>query len=159
MSLSSKLSRLRVTDAKFVVGGKKGGATKVEVRIEGSKVMPPQVLQVVPHEPWIGSWWKTRDRRKILLDDDAATEERYTLSLAVHEIVEKWVYETFFKGRPIEKVYPTCHRIAQNMERRFHKRKWGAKSWNEYTEVVNKAYRKESRYEAKKQEEGKVSEK
>jgi hypothetical protein len=140
-----------------LVGGKKGGAPKVEVRIEGSKIMSPQVLQVVPHEPWIGSWWKTRHRRKILLDDDAATEERFTLSLAVHEVVEKWVYETFFKGRPIEKVYPTCHRIAQNMERRFHKQKWGAKSWNEYSDVVNKAHRKELRYKAKKQEEGKGS--
>ena len=73
----------------------------------------------------------------------------------MHEIVEKWAYETFFKGRPIEKVYPTCHRIAQNMERRFHKQKWGTTSWKEYTKAVNKAYRKETRYEAKKQEEGK----
>jgi hypothetical protein len=152
MSLASKLSKLRVSDAKFLVGGKKGGETKVEIRIEGSKVMPAQTVLVVPHEPWVGSWWKTRDGRKVLIDDDAATEERYTLSVAVHEIVEKWIYETFFKGRPIEKVYSTCHRIAQNIERNFHKQKWGAKSWKEYSKLVNKVYRKESRYEERKQE-------
>jgi hypothetical protein len=151
LSLSSKLSRLRVSDASFVVGGKKGAETKVEIRIEGSRVMPAQVVLVVPHEPWIGSWWKTRDTKKILLDDDAATEEKYTLSLAIHEIVEKWIYETFYKGRPIEKVYPTCHRIAQNIERNFHQRKWGKKSWKEYSKAVNKAYRKESKYAADKQ--------
>lgn len=151
MSLSSKLSRLRVSDAKFVVGGKKGGGTKVEVRLEGARIMPAQVVLIVPHEPWVGSWWKTRDTKKILLDDDAAKEEKYTLSLAVHETVEKWIYETFFKGRPIAKVYSTCHRIAQNIERNFHKRKWGKKSWEEYSELVDKAYRKESKYEAMRQ--------
>lgn len=148
MSLSSKLSRLRVTDAKFLVGGKKGGQTRVEVRLEGAKILPAQTVLVVPHEPWIGSWWKTRDRGRVLLDDDAATEEKYTLSLAVHEIVEKWIYESFYKGRPIVKVYPICHRIAQNIERDFHRRKWGKKSWDEYSEVVNKAYRKEREYAA-----------
>jgi hypothetical protein len=153
------LSHLRVTDAKFVVGGKKGGGRMVEIRVEGSRIMPSQIVEIVPHEPWVGSWWKTRGSKKILLDDDAAIEDRYTLSLAIHEIVEKWIYETFFKGRPIEKVYSTCHRIAQNMERDFHKKKWGAESWKEYSEVVDKAYRKETRYDKTRSEEDDASEK
>jgi len=151
LSLSSKLSRLRVTDAKFVVGGKKGGGRMVEIRLEGSRIMPAQIVEVVQHEPWVGSWWKTRRSKKILIDDDAAIEEKYTLSIAIHEIVEKWLYETFFKGTPISKSYSTCHRIAQNVERDFHTRKWGKESWQEYSEVVTRAYRKESRYERQHQ--------
>ncbi|WXG47025.1 MAG: hypothetical protein WED05_10260 [Candidatus Atabeyarchaeum deiterrae] len=159
MSLSSKLSRLRVTDAKFVIGGKKGGGKMVEIRIEGSRIMPAQLIQVVEHEPWVGSWWKTRHTKRILLDDDAAIQERYTLSLAIHETVEKWIYETFFKGIPISKTYSTCHRIAQNIERNFHQRKWGKESWKEYSELVDKVYRKESRYAETNLEQGKLPEK
>ncbi|WXG44309.1 MAG: hypothetical protein WED04_09795 [Promethearchaeati archaeon SRVP18_Atabeyarchaeia-1] len=147
MSLSSKLSHFRVTDAKFVTGGKKGGGRMIEVRLEGAKILPAQTIQIVEHEPWIGSWWKTRNSKKILLDDDAATKDKYILSLAIHEVVEKWVYETFFKGTPISKVYSTCHRTAQNLERTYHQQKWGKESWKEYSKIVNKAYRKERRYE------------
>jgi methionine synthase I (cobalamin-dependent) len=66
------------------------------------------------------------------------------LSLLVHESVEKWIFETFFKHLSIKKAYKIIHDIAQTIEKQFHVASFGIQSWNEYSKKVEEVWRKEN---------------
>jgi hypothetical protein len=134
--LVNLLKKMRVTSARIE-------DSKIVVHLEHVP-LPISRIKVVRSEDLVGSWFKERDRNIIRIDDDLK-RKHWILSLAVHEVVEKWIYETFFNRFPVDKVYPhPIHTIAEEIEKHFHISRWGKESWDEYNRNVDIIHLKES---------------
>lgn len=123
---------MRVTNARF-----EGNTIIVELE---NVPLPDQKYKIVDSEPHVGSWDK---EKKIRLDNDIR-KKNWLLSLAVHESTEKWIYHTFFSHMTIEKSYTIIHGIAQEVERKYHIKRWGIQSWKEYSSHVDDVFYKEN---------------
>jgi len=134
--LVNLLKRMRVTSAKIE-------DSKIIVHLEHVP-LPISKLKVVRSEDQVGSWFKERDKNIIRIDDDVK-RKHWILSLCVHEVLEKWIYETFFSRFPVNEVYPCpIHTIAEEIERKWFISRFGAKEWREYNRNVDIIHLKES---------------
>jgi hypothetical protein len=134
--LVNLLKRMRVTSAEIE-------DSKIIVRLEHIP-LPISKLKVVRSEDQVGSWFKERDKNIIRIDDDVK-RKRWILSLCVHEVLEKWIYETFFSRFPVNEVYPyPIHTIAEEIERKWFISRFGTKEWSEYNRNVDIIHLKES---------------
>lgn len=130
------LKKMRVTSAKIV-------NNKVYVSLEHVP-LPTSRVRIVESEPDVGSWYKEASRNVIRIDNDLK-RKHWILSLAVHEVVEKFVYNTFFSHFSVDDVYPyPIHVIAEEIEKKWHVKNYGVKSWREYNENVEFVHLKES---------------
>jgi len=141
MKISRKLVQLlkqmRVTSAKFE-------NDKIIVSLEHVP-LPISEVKIVEHEPEVGSWFKEREKNIIRIDNDIQ-RKRWILSLAVHEVLERWIKDTFFPTFPISEVYPyPIHTIAEHIEEKWHKSKFGSKSWKDYSKRIEEVWEKENR--------------
>lgn len=101
------------------------------------------IFRVEPHIPHVGSWIHTVGE-VVRLDNDIVRNSRYKRSVLAHEITEDIVVHMLpqeIKGRHRNDV---AHSIAQRLEREYHIRKWGEKSWHNYTALVDKVWDKEN---------------
>jgi hypothetical protein len=134
--LVNLLRKMRITSAKIE-------NSKIIVHLEHVP-LPISRIKVVRHEDNVGSWFKERDKNIIRIDNDLK-RKCWILSLALHEAIEKFIYETFFSNFPVSEVYPyPIHTVAEEIEKHFHISKWGKKSWNEYNRNVDVIHLKES---------------
>jgi hypothetical protein len=132
-NLISLLRKLNITKACF----KDNHAL---IYVEG-RVLPKQRVRIVESEEWVGSWWKER-RENVIRLDNKIEEEHWLLSLAVHEVVEKWLmYDSIWKLP-----YDVAHSISNTIERRWHVKKWGLTSWNTYMKRVEQLWEKDEIY-------------
>jgi len=134
-NLVSLLKHMNITDAKISKG-------RIFVELENVP-LPKSKYRVVKSETEVGSWAKERYRNIIRIDNDI-TRRHWMLSLLCHEVVERWVYETFFKHLTVKKVYKTIHDVAENIEKKFHIENFGMQSWNQYSKKIEEVWKKEN---------------
>ena len=110
----------------------------VRVYLE-DRSLPKHMVKIVESEEWVGSWWKQRAENIIRLDSKIQ-ERNWFLSVAVHEVIEKWLmYEGVWKLP-----YDIAHPISDTIEGRWHVKMWGLESWNDYMERVELIWEKEN---------------
>jgi len=129
-NLINLLKRLNITHAYLK-------DTHVIVYLEG-RILPKHRIKIVESEEWVGSWWKERTKNVIRLDN-RIQERHWFLSLAVHEVIEKWLMHDSIWKLP----YNIAHEISDTIEKRWHVRKWGLKSWNSYMKRVEQIWEEE----------------
>jgi len=134
LDLMDNLKKLHITKA-YIKNG------RVYVHLGGYK-LPTKIVKIIEHEPQVGSNYY--GGKKVFIDNDIANIKHFLLSVSVHEAVEDWLKKTFFPDRHMNEVYKTIHKVAQEIEKKFHVRKWGLKSWKEYSRMVNKVWDKEN---------------
>jgi hypothetical protein len=96
------------------------------------------IIKVLRHEEWVGSWDK-KGRPIIYIDDDVP--KKYRPSLAVHETVEKYLWERYRLDPNAE-----GHEIAEEVEKRWFLKNFSKKEWDEYSKIVERIHRKEMAY-------------
>jgi hypothetical protein len=135
--LVSKLKQIVVAKAEL-----HGNSLTLQLRnvplLEGGVTNLKETIEVVKHEEFVASWSKSdklREDNDMVLPD-MIYKDRYKLSLAVHEAVEKFVCYSFFSNKAPSEVYDSIHNIAEYVEKQFHIRKWGLESWNMYSDIV-----------------------
>jgi hypothetical protein len=132
-NLISLLRKLNVTKACF-------RGNHALIYVEG-RVLSKQRVKIVESEEWVGSWWKER-RENVIRLDNKIQEKHWLLSLAVHEVVEKWLmYDSVWKLP-----YDIAHSISNTIEKRWHVKKWGSASWNAYMKRVEQLWEKDEIY-------------
>jgi hypothetical protein len=134
--LVNLLKKMRVTSAKIE-------NSKIIVHLEHVP-LPISRIKVVRHEENVGSWFKERDKNIIRIDDDVK-RKHWILSLVVHEVLEKFIFETFFSKFPVNQVYPyPIHTLAEEIERKWFVSLFGTKEWHEYCKNVEYVWKKEN---------------
>jgi hypothetical protein len=109
----------------------------VVVYLEG-RALPKQRIRIVESEEWVASWWRER-RENVIRVDNKIQERHWLLSLVVHEVIEKWLmYDSIWKLP-----YAVAHSISNTIEKRWHLKKWGSRSWNQYTKRVEQIWEKD----------------
>jgi hypothetical protein len=111
----------------------------VVVYLEG-RTLPQHRVKIVESEEWVGSWWKERAQNVIRVNSKIQ-EKNWLLSLATHEIVEKWLMCDSIWKLP----YRVAHPISNTIEKKWHIRKWGLKSWNSYMRKVERVWEQEQK--------------
>lgn len=132
-NLISLLKRLSVTRAYFEVDN-------VVIFLEG-RALPKHRVKIVESEDWVGSWWKER-RENVIRLDNRIQERRWFLSLAVHEVIEKWLMHDSVWRLP----YDVAHSISNTIEKKWHVEKWGLQSWNAYMRRVEQIWEADEVY-------------
>lgn len=130
MEFLDKLKQLTVTKA-WVKNG------RIFVILSGYKI-PSKKVKIVANEPSVGSNYY--GGKRIFIDKGIAQNDRFVLSIAVHEAVEDWLKKHFFPNEPMEKVYKMIHDVAEHIEKKFHVERWGLGSWNKYMTEVDKVW-------------------
>lgn len=105
--------------------------------------LPSKQIKIVKSCPYVGQHHYGAGKR-VFLDDDIVVKERWQLSIAVHETCERWLQDTFFSSESNIEAYPKIHPIAEKLEKDWHIRKFGMKSWNRYSKEVDRVYDKEN---------------
>jgi len=133
-NLINLLKRLSITHAYFK-------SDYVIAYLEDT-ILPKHRIKIVESEEWVGSWWKERTKNIIRLDNKIR-ERNWFLSLAIHEVIEKWLmYDSIWKLP-----YNIAHPISDTIEKRWHIKKWGLKSWNNYMQRVEQVWENNSENE------------
>jgi hypothetical protein len=102
-------------------------------------ILPRNRVKIVESEEWVGSWWKERTKNIMRLDN-RIQERNWFISLAVHEVVEKWLmYDGIWKLP-----YEIAHPISEEIEKRWHVKNLGLKSWNNYMKRVEQIWENEN---------------
>jgi len=133
-NLISALKQLNVTHYKI-----KGN--QITVFLEG-RALPRHKIKIMEHVPQVGSWGKTKAFVKL---DNDIKKRHWNISLTIHEIIERLLMRKKSRADDWhwELPYNIAHNIADHIERKFHIRKWGLKSWQEYGRRVEEVYAKE----------------
>jgi hypothetical protein len=93
-------------------------------------------IKVLKHEEWVGSWDK-KGRPIVYIDDDVP--EKFRPSLAIHETVEKYLWERYRLDPNAE-----GHEVAEEVEKRWFLKNLGTKKdWEDYSKLVERIHRKE----------------
>jgi len=133
-NLVNTLKRLNVTS--FKVKG-----DYITVFLEGRKVFPRTKIKIQQHVKSVGSWGKTKPLAKI---DNDLEKKKDQLSCACHEVIEPWLMKPrSLGGAGFELPYSQAHEIAEFLEKKFHVKRWGLKSWKEYSKRVDYVWKKE----------------
>lgn len=98
--------------------------------------------KIVLYEPWVGS--HTKGAGKVYFIDNNLRGELDQRCVGVHEIIEKWLKDTFFPNETNNEAYPKIHPIAEHIEKKWHIKKWGLRSWQKYMHRVNQVFSDEN---------------
>jgi len=108
----------------------------IRVYLEG-RIFPKHKIKIVESEEWVGSWWK-QHAENIIRVDSKIQKRNWFLSVAVHEVIEKWLMCDSVWKLP----YDIAHPISDTIEGRWHVKKWGLESWNDYMKRVEQIWEK-----------------
>jgi len=100
-------------------------------------------IKIVPHEVWVGSWTKSPN---LLIDDDIPEKpKKWRQSVALHEILEKYLDGRYGLSGTIE-----GHFIAEELERKWFLQHHSEKEYDEYQRIVEVTHRVELGFLEKK---------
>jgi hypothetical protein len=131
INLVKLLEGLKATNAYFE-------GDDIVVCIEGTILLRNRV-KIVESEEWVGSWWKERTNNTIRLDN-RMQQRQWFLSLAIHEVIERWLMYDSDWRLPYDRAHP----ISEKIEKGWHIKNLGSKSWNNYMEKVEQIWKNEN---------------
>ena len=103
----------------------------ISLEYDGEKIRNKIVIK--KHEPYVGSWAKTKD--EVYIDDDLKNKKDMS-AVALHECIEKFVTQKY--GLPEDTI---SHDIANEKEKEYLARIDGP--WEKHQRKVDKVWRKE----------------